>query len=75
MSVALLCVSEAQPSKTSHFLSASNAQPNKVWTFVVVFEGSTQRSIVVSLFAFVFEIAIERISFEPSFSKAQPSIV
>ena len=70
-----LVFSKAQPSKTLHVLWLSNAQPNKVCTFVVAFEGSTERSIVFTLFACVFEIAIERISFEPSFSKAQPSIV
>ena len=67
--------SKAHPSKTLHVLCVSNNQPNKVCTFVVDFEGSADRSIVFTLFACVFEIAIERISFEPSFSKAQPSIV
>ena len=67
--------SKAQPSNTLHMLCVSNTQPNKVCTFFADFEGFIERSIVFTAFACVFEIAIERISFEPSFSKAQPSIV
>ena len=69
------CVFEAQPSKTLHVLCVSNTQPNKVCICVVDFEGSTERSIVFTLFACVLEIVIDRVSCEPSFSKAQPSIV
>ena len=69
--------SKAQPSNTLHLLCVSKTQPNKVCTFVIEFESSTERSIVFTLFACVFEIAIERVSFEPSFFEgpAQHSVV
>ena len=70
-----LVSSKAQPSKTLHVLCVSNDEPNKECTFLVEVKGFAERSIVFTWCSCVFEIAIERISFEPSFSKAQPSIV
>ena len=69
-----IVASKAQPSKTLHVLCFVNDQPNKVYIFVSVFEDSTERSIVFTLFHCFCEIAIERVSFGPSFPKAQPSI-
>ena len=51
-----------------------HAQPAK-YAIYFEFEGSTERSIAVTLFSGVFEIVLEHISFPPSFSKAQPSKV
>ena len=58
-----------------HVLCVSNTQPNKVCTVVIEVDSSAERSIVFTFVACVFEMAIERVSFQPSFSKAQPSIV